>query len=163
MPYPVASRSTALQASSSSPTDGSRTMTVTIDPTKEGNNDDTSTQGPNDGTVGVLRLRGTRNRGPRVAWDDDVVDNEHMGKKKSKICCIYHKPRPFDESSSESSSESDSDSCGGHGHSYDHHHRRRRHNHKHKPQDRGSDGERDSDPEPNAYERQPPRKEKGKP
>merc|ERR1739841_237500 len=59
----------------------------------------------------VLRLRGGPSRtGPRVQWDEQVVDNEGMGKKKSKICCIYHKPRAFDESSSSSSSGSESDS-----------------------------------------------------
>lgn len=41
-----------------------------------------------------------------VQWSDDVIDNEHMGKKKSKKCCIYHKPRKFGEWS-----DSDSDSC----------------------------------------------------
>jgi len=50
-----------------------------------------------------------------------VVDNEGAGKKSSKICCIYHKPKQFDESSSEESSDSDSDSECRHGHS--HHHR----------------------------------------
>lgn len=35
------------------------------------------------------------------------------------VCCVYHKPRKFDESSSDDSSDSDSDaSCGGHGHSH---------------------------------------------
>lgn len=34
---------------------------------------------------GVLRLRGAgRGDGPRVQWGNDVVDNEHLGKKKSK-------------------------------------------------------------------------------
>lgn len=33
----------------------------------------------------ILRLRGAqRNRGPRVQWAEGVVDNEGMGKKKSK-------------------------------------------------------------------------------
>ena len=36
----------------------------------------------------------------RVTWTEDTVDNEHMGKKKSNICCIYcprrHTPE-FDE------------------------------------------------------------------
>ncbi|PYH81752.1 hypothetical protein BO82DRAFT_283545 [Aspergillus uvarum CBS 121591] len=49
-----------------------------------------------------------------IQWRDDVIDNEGMGKKSSKVCCIYHKARPVGESSSESessdSSESDSDS-----------------------------------------------------
>lgn len=37
------------------------------------------------------------------------MDNEHMGKKKSKKCCIFHKQRPFDESDSE---EEDDDEGG---------------------------------------------------
>ncbi|KAL4946182.1 hypothetical protein BDV06DRAFT_151673 [Aspergillus oleicola] len=66
---------------------------------------------------GTLRLRaegeasagdnGTPAR--RIRWSEDVVDNEGMGKKSSKVCCIYHKTRPVGESSSESES-SDSDS-----------------------------------------------------
>ncbi|ODV89611.1 hypothetical protein CANCADRAFT_46027 [Tortispora caseinolytica NRRL Y-17796] len=45
-----------------------------------------------------------------VRWVEDTVDNEHLNKKKSKICCIYHRPKAFDESSDEDSSSSDSDS-----------------------------------------------------
>ncbi|CAO1616776.1 unnamed protein product [Parajaminaea phylloscopi] len=60
--------------------------------------------------LGVLRLRGGHTASRRVVWSDDTVDNEGLGRKKSKICCIYHKPRAFDESSSEGSSSSDSDS-----------------------------------------------------
>ncbi|KAL2221425.1 phosphatase inhibitor-domain-containing protein [Thermoascus aurantiacus ATCC 26904] len=57
----------------------------------------------------------------RIRWSEDVVDNEGMGKKSSKVCCIYHKSRPVGESSSESessdssSSETDSDSDIDHG------------------------------------------------
>ena len=29
----------------------------------------------------------------RVTWSEDTVDNENMGKKKSNICCIYHRPK----------------------------------------------------------------------
>ncbi|OCB91962.1 hypothetical protein A7U60_g731 [Sanghuangporus baumii] len=67
-------------------------------------------------TVGVLQLRATsrtrtQGRPPRVTWTEDVVDNEHMGKKKTKICCIFHKQKRYDESSSsDSDSDSDSDS-----------------------------------------------------
>ncbi|KAK0223551.1 phosphatase inhibitor-domain-containing protein [Armillaria fumosa] len=105
---------TQMRPSTSSPNDGSRILTVTNAPPSEA-----SSSVP---TVGSLRLRGAR-RKPRVAWSEDVVDNEGCGKKKSKICCIYHKPRRFDESSDEDSSsdESDSDeghSCGDHSHSH---------------------------------------------
>ncbi len=44
-----------------------------------------------------------------VQWAPDTVDNENAGKKSSKKCCIYHKPRAFGESSSES--ESSCDDC----------------------------------------------------
>ncbi|KAJ5768813.1 Type 1 phosphatases regulator ypi1 [Penicillium odoratum] len=70
---------------------------------------------------GTLRLRGEDapsvtpepSSSRRIRWSEDVVDNEGMGKKSSKVCCIYHKARPVGESSSESessSSSSDSDS-----------------------------------------------------
>ena len=86
----------------------------------------------------VLRLRATapppQNR-RRIQWAEDVVDNEGLGRKRSKgkshqndacindgelvlmssvvgwsVCCIYHAPHPVGESSSESSSDSSSDS-----------------------------------------------------
>lgn len=43
----------------------------------------------------VLRPRRT------VRWTEDTVDNEGLGKKKSKICCIFHKRRDFDTDVSE--------------------------------------------------------------
>ncbi|KAI4729137.1 hypothetical protein E4T49_03060 [Aureobasidium sp. EXF-10728] len=64
----------------------------------------------------TLRLRAEAEpseRRPRIQWAEDVIDNEGMGKKSSKVCCIYHKPREAGESSDEdssSSSSSDSDS-----------------------------------------------------
>jgi len=64
---------------------------------------------------GTLRLRGAAVHERRVVWAEDVVDNEGLGRKSSKVCCIYHKPRAVDESSDESSgsdSSSDSDSDG---------------------------------------------------
>ncbi|KAJ5533654.1 Type 1 phosphatases regulator ypi1, partial [Penicillium frequentans] len=113
----------------------------------------------------------------RIRWSEDVVDNEGMGKKSSKVCCIYHKARPVGESSSESESSSSSDSdsesetdCRG---------TRPNHHHSH-PQGRGPAGEGSSDqpqaqasdactqnqhrhrqskpkrkPSPNAYEKMP--------
>ncbi|OIR58669.1 MAG: uncharacterized protein A8A55_0509 [Amphiamblys sp. WSBS2006] len=41
----------------------------------------------------------------RVSWSDDVVDNEFLGRKKSKVCCIYRK-------NSKECPECDSDSDG---------------------------------------------------
>lgn len=116
---------TRSRPSTSAPTDGSRTIVLhDSQPREEGRADeeDVERDGESDShTVGVLVLRGGPRSRPRVQWTEDVVDNEGMGKKKSKICCIYHKPKRFDESSDESSSSSDSDSDCGYP---DHHHRR---------------------------------------
>jgi protein phosphatase 1 regulatory subunit 11 len=35
-----------------------------------------------------LKLKLVRGR-RRVTWAEGTIDNEHMGKKKSKICCIF--------------------------------------------------------------------------
>lgn len=93
---------------------GSRTMTVTPSDSREA-----STSPAPAAAVGVLRLRGGPARRQRVVWSAETIDNEGMGKKKSKselsvngtdvVCCIYHKPRRFDESSSESDSCSSDD------------------------------------------------------
>jgi protein phosphatase 1 regulatory subunit 11 len=132
--------------------------------------------------AGTLRLRGAPRNGPHVAWDEHVVDNEGLGRKKSKsrwhrsmgggynvmlcsVCCIYHRPRRFDESSDEGSSDSESDSdddgtakpSG------------RCHRHRHRA-DGEDEGDRYGEPEDkrhgkddrNAYERLSPRKGKGR-
>ncbi|KAG4303189.1 hypothetical protein PCANB_000474 [Pneumocystis canis] len=57
---------------------------------------------------GIIRLRGVPSE-RRVRFDETAIDNEGMGKKKSKICCIYHKPREYDESSTDTDTSSDSE------------------------------------------------------
>lgn len=98
----------------------------------------------------VLVLRASEEpQGDRreVRWTEETIDNEDLNRKKSKICCIYHPPTEFGESSEEevsesssSSSESESDS----GANYDprNHTTNCSHNHRHRSR-------------PNAYERQP--------
>ncbi|KAL3795851.1 hypothetical protein ACHAWO_010143 [Cyclotella atomus] len=51
----------------------------------------------------VLRL--TLRPQPHVSWDEGVINNEGLGRKSSKRCCIFHKQRAFGESSTESSEE----------------------------------------------------------
>ncbi|KAF9143420.1 hypothetical protein BGX30_000486 [Mortierella sp. GBA39] len=86
-------------------THGSRTITINATETgEEGSADE------DDQVHGVLSLTGEPSTERRVQWDDDVVDNEHLNKKKSKICCIFKRQKEFGESSDESSSESDSSS-----------------------------------------------------
>ncbi|KAL2112481.1 hypothetical protein VUR80DRAFT_7478 [Thermomyces stellatus] len=112
----------------------------------------------------ILRLRGAHTSRRRVQWTEDVVDNEKLNRKKSKVCCIYHRPKAVDESSDESSSSSSSDSDSGsderpnpkdfHGDDcpgHDHSHRRRG-----RPRKRRGDGKKENrKPSPNAYERMP--------
>ncbi|KAJ3856161.1 phosphatase inhibitor-domain-containing protein [Lentinula lateritia] len=148
----------------SSPGDGSRTITITSTPTSE---DEASSNDASRSAVGALKLRATT-RKPRqkVVWREDVVDNEGAGKKSSKICCIYHKPKAYDESSDEDESDSDS-SC-------DHNHAQAGHNRDHRHAHNSNDGEglqnRDSEssiqhleheePSHNAYEIIPSKKGK---
>ncbi|GAA5872275.1 hypothetical protein JCM16303_001038 [Sporobolomyces ruberrimus] len=80
---------------------GSRTLTVTSSPAQP----DASSSASSTPSDGVLRLRGSGMPGNRVQWTDETIDNEGLNRKKSKICCIYHKPKEFDESSDESSTD----------------------------------------------------------
>ncbi|OBZ66120.1 Type 1 phosphatases regulator YPI1 [Grifola frondosa] len=98
----------ALLQHSTAPTDGSRTVTLLESQSKE--EESQTDTGGESSTIGSLRLRGAHRHRQRVVWREDVVDNETAGKKKTKICCIYHRPKRFDESSSSDSSGSDSDS-----------------------------------------------------
>jgi len=110
----------------------------------------------------ILRSEPAEER--HIQWAEDVVDNEGMGKKSSKVCCIYHGPHTVDESSdsddSSSSSSSSDESDGGdnndrtrpvgvgggarrsrahrkHSHGHDH-----EHNHDHDHGEKGGAGDR---------------------
>ncbi|TKR81175.1 hypothetical protein L596_015095 [Steinernema carpocapsae] len=61
----------------------------------------------------VLRLKAADNR-PRVTWTSDTVDNEHMGRLKSNCCCIYVKPRKWDDPSTWEQDEAETEHCRGH-------------------------------------------------
>mmetsp|Transcript_38752 Transcript_38752/g.81477 ORF Transcript_38752/g.81477 Transcript_38752/m.81477 type:complete len:165 (-) Transcript_38752:344-838(-) len=63
--------------------------------------------GTNNSEEPVLRLS-LRPRS-NVTWDERVVNNEGMGRKSSKRCCIFHKQRAFGESSTESSEDDSGD------------------------------------------------------
>ena len=59
----------------------------------------------------ILKLRAQERQARDVSWDANVIDNEHLNKKKTKICCIFHpSDRNCDEEDSSSSSDSSSDS-----------------------------------------------------
>lgn len=68
-------------------------------------------------TEPVLKLKLKNNKKKqkeekKVGFSEDTIDNENMGKKKSKCCCIYKKSTVFGESSSES--EDECENCYGH-------------------------------------------------
>jgi protein phosphatase 1 regulatory subunit 11 len=63
------------------PSDGSRTTTIT---------EDTPRLEPSSNRT--LRLRGGPRSEQRVAWDEDVVDNEGSGRKSSKSTSLYSYP-----------------------------------------------------------------------
>ncbi|GAB0141455.1 hypothetical protein EsHS_00002048 [Epichloe bromicola] len=148
----------------SAPAPNGTTTTTTTTTTTEAQ----TSQSISQGAPRTLRLRGGHNAtGRSVQWAEDVVDNEGLGRKSSKVCCIYHKPKGVDESSDESSSSSDSDTdsdaekrrgngkkaraCG--------------HGHSHGRKGGRGEGRRERAPSPNAYEkvpRQTSREEGGK-
>ncbi|KAI2642183.1 phosphatase inhibitor-domain-containing protein [Xylaria nigripes] len=143
---------------------------------------DTATSAESGASTPILRLRGANPPSSnRVQWAENVIDNEGLGRKSSKVCCIYHAPRAVGESSDESSSDSsstDSDSDSDGDATYDpraralaqRRARDRQHRHgdgQHHPDhcDRGKRNHKVKStrrPSPNAYEKQPrPRPPKG--
>lgn len=68
---------------------GSRTLTVHETGVQSG--EELSSADEAGEHVGVLRLRGDMNsRRPRaIQWDESVIDNEHMNKKKTKSKSWY--------------------------------------------------------------------------
>ncbi|RPD72446.1 hypothetical protein L226DRAFT_573187 [Lentinus tigrinus ALCF2SS1-7] len=149
------------------PSEGSQTITAENTQTREVQTDGEPS------TVGTLRLRGVPRHRQRVVWREDVVDNELANKKKTKICCIYHRPKQFDESS-DSDSSSDSGSSSESGSDNARAHRRCNHDHDHDGADHGDHATTSRDPQGgsivkeldsdsddrNAYERKPRRKPK---
>ncbi|CEP63546.1 type 1 protein phosphatase-activating protein YPI1 LALA0_S08e04984g [Lachancea lanzarotensis] len=123
--------------------------------------------------VPVLQLRGATSNHPtkdldegqrsKVHWKEDVVDNEHMNKKKSKVCCIFHPQQNFEDidakecdhhhshdeaSSSSSSSSSESDAENSRGMDFESRRKARKERRHRKLQQKRSSS-------PNAYEVQP--------
>uniref|UniRef100_A0A915CD66 E3 ubiquitin-protein ligase PPP1R11 n=1 Tax=Parascaris univalens TaxID=6257 RepID=A0A915CD66_PARUN len=47
----------------------------------------------------VLRLRARSHSPPHVTWAAGTIDNEHLGRLKSNCCCIWVKPRKWDDPS----------------------------------------------------------------
>ncbi|KAI7157044.1 hypothetical protein KC349_g5917 [Hortaea werneckii] len=132
---------THLRTSNNAPTSGSQTIT-------------SNASGPSAPPTLRLRAEETPQQpepSQHVRWAEDVVDNEGMGKKSSKVCCIYHKPHDGADSSEDSSSSSSSDGEGSD--SEPDLSRAQRAGGSGKGKGKGKARERK--PSPNAYERQP--------
>ncbi|GFO48991.1 protein phosphatase 1 regulatory subunit 11 [Plakobranchus ocellatus] len=96
----------------------------------------------------TLRLQQPGRPEQKVKWSSDTVDNEFMGKKKSKCCCIYEKPKVFGESDSSSEDEDGDDSCTPHcrGHKKKcYRHGKKGHDHDHDNHGHDNQGNPDSD------------------
>ncbi|KAA1087805.1 Type 1 phosphatases regulator ypi1 [Puccinia graminis f. sp. tritici] len=96
------------------PARGSRTMVIDqVQDSGSHQGEDSHANNSSSAATLILRagpLQDSQPRQPRVQWQENVIDNEGLGRKKSKVCCIYNKPKAFDESSDESD-HSDSDCC----------------------------------------------------
>eukprot|EP00980_Cylindrotheca_fusiformis_P006478 scaffold1377_cov126-Cylindrotheca_fusiformis.AAC.23 len=97
---PPTSQAPHTQAGNANTPSATATLTITETP-------------PQNQTDEVLQL--TLQARPSVTWNEDVVDNEGLGRKSSKRCCIFHKQREFGESSTDSSDSEGSSSSGGPG------------------------------------------------
>ncbi len=89
---------------SSSSASGAATATMVITQQQQQQSDTNN----NNAEAPILRL--SLRPQANVTWDENVVNNEGLGRKSSKRCCIFHKQRPFGESSTESSEEDGNDS-----------------------------------------------------
>jgi len=70
-------------------------------------------EGANSGPVLKLSLK--KEKAKQIKWSQDTVDNEGLGRKKSKCCCQFKKKRTNLEDSSSSESEDECGNCPGHG------------------------------------------------
>jgi len=75
------------------PESGSRTLTQTATPAR-GAGENTNNGEPSE-PVGVLKLRGGPSRRQKVVWSEETVDNEGMGKKKSKSAFDVTSSKPL--------------------------------------------------------------------
>lgn len=82
-PHPATS--TRMREETPTTAHGSRTLTVE-EIALQGQSEDECISSADEEHVGVLRLRGDMNARRRrvIQWDENVIDNEHMNKKKTK-------------------------------------------------------------------------------
>ncbi|VIO98458.1 Uncharacterized protein BM_BM7595 [Brugia malayi] len=62
----------------------------------------------------ILRLTQRETERPHVTWADGTIDNEHLGRMKSNCCCIWVKPRIWDDPTTWEQDEYEVENCRGH-------------------------------------------------
>merc|ERR1711935_42396 len=85
---------------------GGGSAAVVIKPPKKTQQEEAKREVEEEGPIIRFVVRPRNN----VKFAVGTVDNEGMGKRKSKVCCIFNKPHTLDESSSDSGA----DSCDSH-------------------------------------------------
>ncbi|PAA79823.1 hypothetical protein BOX15_Mlig022163g7 [Macrostomum lignano] len=78
-------------------TESTGSQTITVEPQ------------PQEETVTLHLIDNSTQDSRQVQFAQDTVDNEHLGKKKSKCCCVYKKPRKFDPDNPDKSDSEDED------------------------------------------------------
>ncbi|CAG9532771.1 unnamed protein product [Cercopithifilaria johnstoni] len=62
----------------------------------------------------ILHLTQCETERPHVTWAEGTIDNEHLGRRKSNCCCIWVKPRVWDDSTTWEQDECEVEHCRGH-------------------------------------------------
>lgn len=96
------------------PTYSSRTLTITTSHSRhvdspETNVNTSALESSSSAVIGSLHLQAAdepEEERRRVRWSQETIDNEHLNKKKSNICCIFH---PQNENEYEKIDGSDSE------------------------------------------------------
>ncbi|GJN27912.1 hypothetical protein PR202_gb15976 [Eleusine coracana subsp. coracana] len=92
------------------PPSSSGSVTVTVDPSPSSSSAPPPRAAPPPAEAVVLRLK--RRAKKNVTWKEGTVDNECLGRKSSKKCCIFHKEVPFDDDCSDEEAPGGGDGCG---------------------------------------------------
>ncbi|KAM3717195.1 Uncharacterized protein ACO02O_01278 [Dirofilaria immitis] len=62
----------------------------------------------------ILRLTEPKVERQHVTWAEGTIDNEHLGKLKSNCCCIWVKPRIWNDPTTWEQDEYEVEHCRGH-------------------------------------------------
>ena len=98
---PSGSQTQVIEATEIRGASGGPTLKLRLKDSDDG--DDASNKGEKQKPKKALRKQ--------VSWTQETIDNENLGRKKSKCCCVYVKPKSFGESDTESEDDEKHDDC----------------------------------------------------